>query len=220
MKPDFYYLETDGQIFLVKDKKRWRFPRSSREIPCKFKPVFLMPLEDANVLFASPVLACHPEHWFHKDKVIGRPDVDPIVQQAVNRTLVRGAAKVAIIERGQVLMVKARRGITQGMWNLPGGFIGYGEHPSDSAKREVWEEVGTRVKLVRLLGIYSSTFKRTGGYMISFIYLGKRLSQTLRPHPEEIEEIRWVPVRQAMRITHNPFARKGLRDYLNRSSSV
>ena len=216
MKPDYYYLETDGQIFLVRDGRRWRFPRSLRELPCPIKPVFTIPLENTRVLFAHPRLALHPHHWFHKDDVIGRSDVDPVVQRAVNRTLPRGAAKVAIIERGRVLMVKAGRGITQGMWNLPGGFIGYGEHPSESARREVKEELGIRVKLLRLLGIYSETFKRTGGYMISFVYLGKRLSPKIRPHPEEIEEIRWMPIREAVRLTHNPFAKAGLKDYLKK----
>jgi ADP-ribose pyrophosphatase YjhB (NUDIX family) len=220
MKPDFYYLETDGQVFLVKDRNRFRFPRTRKEIPCPFKTLSVIPLENARVAYCYPSLQCHPEHWFHKDKVIGRPEIDPVVQQAVNRTLPRAAAKVAIVENGKVLMVKASRGITRGMWNLPGGFIGYGEHPSESARREVWEEVGTRVKLVRLLGVYADTFKRTGGYMISFIYLGKRQSKTLKANPGEIAEIRWIPVRQAIRDTRNPFAARGLRDYLNRSSSV
>ncbi len=213
-KPHFYYLESDGQVFLIKKGKRWVFPRALREIPCTFEPVFLMPLAGRNVLFAKPVLEHHPEHWFHKDSLIGRADVDPLVQQAVNRSLPRGAAKVAIVEKGRVLMVRAGRGITKGIWNLPGGFIGYGEHPSQSARREVKEELGIRVGLTRLLGIYSETFVRTGGYMISFVYEGRRLSKTIRPHREEIESYCWMPVKTAARVTPNPFARAGLRDYL------
>jgi len=216
LKPDYYYLETDGQVFLVHDRHRWRFPNSTRELPCPFRSVFLIPLRQATVLYAHPILKHHPEHWFHKDDVIGRPEIDPIVQQAVNRSLPRGAAKVAIIEKGKVLMVKGRRGITMGMWNLPGGFIGYGEHPEESARREVREELGIKVRLTRLLGIYAETFKRTGGYMISFIYLGKRLTSKIRSHPEEIEEFRWMPLREALRLTKNPFAKSGLRDYLKR----
>jgi ADP-ribose pyrophosphatase YjhB (NUDIX family) len=220
MKPDYYYLETDGQVYLLRDKTQWRFPKTTRELPCRYKAVFPMPIGSSIVLYAHPILKHHPEHWFHKDDVIGRKDVDPIVQQAVNRSLPRGAAKVAIIEKGQVLMVMGRRGITKGMWNLPGGFIGYGEHPEESARREVMEELGTRVRLVRVLGIYAQTFKRTGGYMISFIYLGKRLSKKIRPHPEEIEQVCWMPLREALRLTKNPFAISGLRDYLKHTASV
>ena len=63
------------------------------------------------------------------------------------RSSPRAASKVAIIENGKVLMVRAARGITKGIWNLPGGFVGYGEHPAQSAQREVMEELGIRVKL-------------------------------------------------------------------------
>lgn len=215
MKPDFYYLESDGQVFLVKDRKRWRFPRRP-ELPSAYDPVFLMPIDGKNILFAKPKLQHHPDHWFHKDAVIGRADIDPLVQRAINRSLPRGAAKVAIIEKGKVLMVRAARGLTKGYWNLPGGFIGYGEHPEESAKREVEEELGLRVQLVRLLGIYAQTFPRTGGYMISFVFLGKRLGKRIRPHPEEIETYAWMPLRTALKSTLNPFAKSGLRDYLRK----
>jgi len=217
--PDFYYLESDGQVFLVKRGRTWHFPSRRSQLPCPIKPVFPMPLVGGIVLFAKPVLARHPFHWFHKDDLIGRSDIAPIVQQAVNRSLPRAASKVAIVEKGKVLMVMAGRGLTKGIWNLPGGFVGYGEHPAPSAQREVFEELGLRVRLIRLLGIYEETFPRTGGYMLSFVYLGKRLTKTIKPHPEEIERFIWMPVKKAARITPNPFARAGLRDYLRNTSS-
>jgi ADP-ribose pyrophosphatase YjhB (NUDIX family) len=214
LSPDFYYLESDGQVFLIKKGGTWRFPSRKSELPCPIKPVFTMPLPGGTVLFAKPILARHPFHWFHKDELIGRRDVSPIVQEAVNRSLPRAASKVAIVERGKVLMVRAGRGMTKGIWNLPGGFVGYGEHPAPSAQREVFEELGLRVRLIRLLGIYAETFPRTGGYMLSFVYLGRRLTKKITPHPEEIESFVWMPVKKAARITPNPFARAGLRDYL------
>lgn len=216
MKPDFYYLESDGQVFLVKRGKRWGFPRKRSEFEFDFEPVLEIPVSGHRVLFAKPVLEHHPEHWFHKDLLIGRADIDPLVQQAVNRTLVRGASKVAIIEHGKVLMVKGARGLSKGMWNLPGGFIGYGEHPEESAQREVLEEVGIQIKIVKLLGVFSNVFPRSGGYMISFVYLGTRGKEPLRPHPEEIDEICWMPIKEALRSTLNPFAKSGLSAYLKK----
>ena len=220
MQPDFYYLESDGQIFLVRDGARFRFPRSKKELPCPFQPGGIIPVGEKNVLFAHPVLKHHPEHWFHKDEVIGRSDVDGLVQQAVNRTLPRAAAKVAIIEGGKVLMVMGGRGITKDMWNLPGGFVGYGEHPEESARREVREELGIGIRWVRTLGVYAQTFPRTGGYMISFIYLARRTSKRLRPHPEEIKDVRWFPLAEARRVTRNPFVKAGLSDFLRRRRSA
>ncbi len=213
-KPDFYYLETDGQVYLTREAGRWQFPKTLAELPCKIKPLYTIPVGDFQVLFAKPLLKAHPHHWFHKDSVIGREDIEAVVQQAVNRTLPRAASKIAMIESGRVLMVRANRGITKGMWNLPGGFIGYGEHPAPSAQREVMEEIGVKVKLIRLLGVYAERFERTGGYMLSFIYLGKRLSKKFKLDPNEIEEARWMPLREAIQRTQNPFAQAGLNDYM------
>lgn len=218
MKPDFYYLESDGQVFLIKKGKRWCFPTRLSQLPAKFEPIFVMPVDGHSVLFAKPILKNHPAHWFHKDLVIGRSDIDPIVQRAINRSLARAASKVAIIERGRVLMVRAARGLAKGMWNLPGGFIGYGEHPAESAHREVKEELGIKVKLTRLLGVYSELFPGSGGYMISFVYQGKRRKGPIQPHPEEIECYEWLPIREAMTTTRNPFAKAGLHDYLKKRS--
>jgi len=215
-----YYLETDGQVFLVKERGLWRFPNKTGVIPCPFTVLHRIPVDGHHVLFSKPELKNHPHHWFYKDDLIGDPRIDPLVQKAVLRTYPRGAAKVAIIEKGKVIMVKAGRGITKGYWNLPGGFIGYGEHPDESAKREVLEELGIRVKLIKVLGIYSQVFPRTGGYMISFVYLGRRLSKKLKPHPEEIEQVEWMPVRHALKVTLNPFAKAALRDYLRGNVSV
>jgi ADP-ribose pyrophosphatase YjhB (NUDIX family) len=111
-------------------------------------------------------------------------------------------------------MVRASRGLTKGYWNLPGGFMGYGEHPSETAQREVFEELGVRVTLRRLLGVYAETFPRTGGYMLSFVYLGRRKPGAVRPLEGEIETFTWMPLRTALRTTLNPFAKAGLRDYL------
>ncbi len=214
MPKTYYYLESDGQVFLLKKGRLWQFPSKKSEIPCRYKVIAKMPLAAGAVYFCKPQLSRHPFHWFHKDEVVGRVDVAEVVHQAINRSLPRAAAKVAIIEKGRVLMVKAARGITEGYWNLPGGFVGYGEHPAESVQREALEELGIRITLKRLLGSFTQVFPRTGGYMISFVYEGKRLPGPIKPHPEEIAAYDWFPVKQAMRSTKNPFAKAGLKAYL------
>jgi hypothetical protein len=56
MKPDYYYLESDGQVFLVRQGRRWRFPKAVSERPCKFKPLYLIPIENRTVLYVKPIL--------------------------------------------------------------------------------------------------------------------------------------------------------------------
>jgi len=60
-----------------------------------------------------------------------------------------------VIERGRVLLL--RRGIAPqlGKWTFPGGYVDLGETPTQAALRETVEEVGMRVTLGPLLGLYS-----------------------------------------------------------------
>jgi 8-oxo-dGTP pyrophosphatase MutT (NUDIX family) len=43
-----------------------------------------------------------------------------------------------------------------GRWCLPGGGMESGESVSEACEREVWEETGLRVRVMRLIGVYSN----------------------------------------------------------------
>jgi 8-oxo-dGTP pyrophosphatase MutT (NUDIX family) len=43
-----------------------------------------------------------------------------------------------------------------GRWCLPGGALEAGESVAEACEREVWEETGLRVRVTRLLGVYSN----------------------------------------------------------------
>jgi 8-oxo-dGTP pyrophosphatase MutT (NUDIX family) len=43
-----------------------------------------------------------------------------------------------------------------GLWCLPGGGMESGESAAEACEREVWEETGLKVRVTRLIGVYSN----------------------------------------------------------------
>jgi 8-oxo-dGTP diphosphatase len=63
-----------------------------------------------------------------------------------------GVAGKAIIRKGgQIILLQRslKSGFDPGLWELPGGKIGYGEHLVEALEREVSEEVGLVIKVGR-----------------------------------------------------------------------
>lgn len=72
-----------------------------------------------------------------------------------------GAAAIIFNEQGQILLQK--RG-DNGLWGLPGGGHELNESLSQTVLREVREETGLDVAIVRLIGIYSDPANTTVQY--------------------------------------------------------
>lgn len=63
------------------------------------------------------------------------------------------ASAVALLQDGQVLMVRRKYEPFQGQWTLPSGFMEYGESPEETALRELREELGVEVELTGLADV-------------------------------------------------------------------
>ncbi len=73
-------------------------------------------------------------------------------------------------------------------WGLPGGKVGKRETPHAAAVREVREETGIEVEVEACILVDARRGRTT-----DFIFRCRPLGGTLRPQPEEIGEVRWVP---------------------------
>jgi len=63
-----------------------------------------------------------------------------------------GTCAAVFNERGEILLQKRA---DNGFWSMPGGAVDPGESVQQGVLREVWEETGLHVRVVRLVGVYS-----------------------------------------------------------------
>lgn len=207
----YRYIESDGQVYLVRRGGRLGFPRAEDKLPFTLAERHSVRFGPDEVVFCRPNLSTFPGDWSFKDDLPGRDDVEPLVQLAVNASLARCVVGVVCVRKdGRVLMVKSNRGFTKGMWNIPGGFLEYGEHPEDAAGREVLEETGVRLKLGPLIGVYKERFA-SPYFMYGFMYEATPVSETIKVDATEIEAATWMGPEEAVRETRNPFAKAAFR---------
>ena len=209
-----YYIEIDGMIYLVKEGEKLHFPQSLEGLPFEIEVKHRMVVDHEEVLFASPLIDYYPEGegWWHKDRIPLLDEADPIVRGAINLSLPRVVAEGVIVKGGKILLVKAKRGYLKDSWNLPGGFVSYGETPAETVAREVAEEVGVPCHVGRLLGVESFIGKESQLHWHMFFYEAELLGEEFHPAADEITEVRWFPLTEAIELIGSPVMQKKVRE--------
>lgn len=65
----------------------------------------------------------------------------------------------ALVEhRGEVLLIRRAFDPWDGHWDIPGGFVEFGEHPEDAAQRELLEETGLTAPITGLIGMWMDDY--------------------------------------------------------------
>ncbi len=214
-----YYVEKDGMVYLVRGADgRWTLPADGDGIPFEVEPKARLIIRGQEVLYGVPRIEHYPRDWHHKDEIPGRDDVAPLVRLVVHHTLPRVVAEALIVREGSVLLVKPSRGFNKGLWTLPGGFVAYGESPAESVRREVEEEVGAPCRVGRLLGVESFVGRESFYTWHMFFYEAEVLSDDFSPAPDEIDEVRWVPLGEALQRLQG-VKREALARYLHLDAS-
>lgn len=104
-----------------------------------------------------------PAHRYSREVAALRAAIDEIwpdpavALRAAKRV---GAAAVIVDEAGKVLLVRQAYGERQ--WSLPGGLSEPGESPEQTLARELKEELGIKIGIERLSGIYHDPDHRLG----------------------------------------------------------
>lgn len=93
--------------------------------------------------------------------------------------------------KGRILFVRRAVPPFKGWWDLPGGFMQYGENPGKTLRRELKEELGITLSAsVRLLGLFHEYYENEGNrderYSLLVLVYGARLTSndSLTPHDD------------------------------------
>lgn len=95
------------------------------------------------------------------------------------------AASAAVIRSGQILLTK-RKDLEA--WCLPGGHVDPGETVAQAAVREIYEETGLEIALIRLVGIYSAPKWHHGGDNV-VLFAAAVTKGELKPQEDEVLEV-------------------------------
>ena len=109
---------------------------------------------------------------------------------------------VAVVVDGTDVLM-ARHTVRPG-WHLPGGWVRRREPPDAGAERELWEELGVRVRATDLLGCdvhaVGGRALRYGGLTLAYRCSVERAADA-HPRSVEIDEVRWMPAATASAVT-------------------
>lgn len=75
-----------------------------------------------------------------------------------------------IILNGKIVLVKRKKPPYKSRFALPGGFVEIGETTEEAVVREVCEETGLSIQIIKLLGVYSEPSRDPRGHTVSVCY--------------------------------------------------
>lgn len=103
----------------------------------------------------------------------------------------KAATALALVKDGQLLVVKRAREPNKGKYELPGGFIDFGEPAYESAIREAQEELGVVIAKqdMKILDVYYNDYN-PGIFTVDIIFLVERWQGKLAA-ADDVDSFSW-----------------------------
>ena len=109
--------------------------------------------------------------------------------RATQRKFTASVAAIIQNERGEVLLLNHVLRPAPSGWGIPGGFLDFGEQPSDAVKRELREETGLELKELKIFRV------RTIGRHIEIIFSAEAIGEA-SVKSREISGLGWFKVEE------------------------
>jgi ADP-ribose pyrophosphatase YjhB (NUDIX family) len=109
---------------------------------------------------------------------------------------VRAAMKAVIMHEGKFLVMRHILQDGSTWWDVSGGKVDHGEAPLDTLHREVQEETGLEIEVIRPLGVWWFIRKSDQLQIVCTTFVCKpkntEVDLTKNPGQENIQEYKWV----------------------------
>ena len=121
-----------------------------------------------------------------------------------------------VVVRGDEVVVIVPRGRRR-VLGLPKGGMNHGETPQQTAAREVREETGITVRVRERLGQVDYTYRRGGRRIAKTVhfFLCEFEGGDTADHDHEVDDVRWMPLREARRRLSYPGERRMIEQALS-----
>jgi len=124
------------------------------------------------------------------------------------------AAGIVIIENGKFLITKRAIDPMKGHYDVIGGFLQKGEHPTKGAIREAKEETGADVRIIKQLGIYIDrdyVYQGEKIHIMIVLYLAEILKGKMKPK-DDAASLHWFPIGKPPKKLAFPWLTKAMKD--------
>ena len=107
-------------------------------------------------------------------------------------------ASALITRRGadgmvEVLLVRRAKEPYRDQWDCPGGFVDPDEHPEQTVRRELCEELGLNVEITRFVGIFMDEYGDGGESTLNVYYETVIQGGEISP-ASDVSEAAWFPL--------------------------
>ena len=100
-----------------------------------------------------------------------------------------------------IVLIRRKNPPFKGMLALPGGFVDIGETVEDACIREAFEETNIKVKIVRLIGVFSKPDRDPRGHNISIAFYCVPLSKKQLPKAkDDALDLEIIPIKGVSKL--------------------
>jgi 8-oxo-dGTP diphosphatase len=111
------------------------------------------------------------------------------------------AINTIVYKNNKVLLVERARDPYKNTWQLPGGYVSFGEHPKDTAVRELTEETGLKTTKTEFIEMIQTNEDPRAPGLFVFFYKVYTKGKIKNMDPSENTRIDWFNVNSLPKIS-------------------